>query len=110
MMEDQVRAVLDRVSGWPAERQQELVRVVLEIEAEIRRALPRYTEELKAIDEGLDGEAASEAEISAAFASSGPPRVEYSRRALSDLIEISTYYAESGNQKTGAPVAFAFVR
>jgi len=32
-------------------------------------------------------------------------RVEYSRRALSDLIEISTYYAESGNTKTGERVA-----
>jgi toxin ParE1/3/4 len=32
-------------------------------------------------------------------------RVEYSRRALSDLIEIATFYAESGNQTIGERVA-----
>lgn len=32
-------------------------------------------------------------------------RVEYARRALSDLIEISTYYAETGNRQTGERVA-----
>lgn len=69
MMEEQVRAVLDRVSGWPPERQQELIRLALEIEAEIAGAQYLATpDELKAIDEGLDGEAASEDEISAAFA------------------------------------------
>jgi toxin ParE1/3/4 len=32
-------------------------------------------------------------------------RIEYSRRALSDLIEISTYYAETGNLRTGERIA-----
>jgi toxin ParE1/3/4 len=32
-------------------------------------------------------------------------KVEYSRRALSDLIEISTYYAETGSRQTGERVA-----
>jgi hypothetical protein len=73
MTEEQVRAVLNRVSGWPAERQQELIRVVLEIEAEIA-GIPYHPtpDELKAIDEGLSGEIASEDEISAAFASFRP--------------------------------------
>ena len=68
-MEDHVRAVLDRVSAWPAERQQELIRVALEIEAEIAGAPYRATpDELKAIDEGQAGEAATEDEVNAAFA------------------------------------------
>jgi hypothetical protein len=69
LTEEQVRAILDRVSGWPAERQQELIRVVLEIEVAMAGAPYDATpDELKAIDEGLDGETASEDEISAAFA------------------------------------------
>jgi hypothetical protein len=74
MTEKQIRAVPDRVSGgWPADRQQQLVRVVLEIAAEIAGASCRATpDELKTIDEGLNGEAASEDEISAAFASFRP--------------------------------------
>jgi hypothetical protein len=69
MMEEQVKAVLDRVSRWPSDRQRELVQLALEIEAEIAGAPYDPTpDELKAIDEGLAGEAASEDEINAAFA------------------------------------------
>jgi hypothetical protein len=73
MTAEQVRAVLDRVSGWPTERQQELIRVALEIESEIA-GVPYHatSDELEAIDEGLGGEAASEDEVSAAFASFRP--------------------------------------
>ncbi len=69
MTKDQVKAVLDRVPTWPADRQQELAEVALEIEAELAGAGYDATpDELAAIDEGLTGEAASEAEIKAAFA------------------------------------------
>ena len=70
MTKDQVKAVLERVTTWPEDRQQELAEFALEIEAELAgdgyEATP---DELKAIDEGLAGEAASEEEIKAAFAS-----------------------------------------
>ena len=70
MTKDQVKAVLARVPTWPDDRQQELAELALEIEAELAgygyEATP---DELMAIDEGLAGEAASEEEITAAFAS-----------------------------------------
>jgi hypothetical protein len=69
MTKDEVRAVLARVATWPAERQQELAEVALEIEAELAGAEHEATPgELSAIDEGLSGEAASEEEVEAAFA------------------------------------------
>jgi len=69
MTKDQVKAVLDRVADWPSEKQRELVQVALEIEAEITGAGYEATaDELKAIDEGLAGDAASEEEVRAAFA------------------------------------------
>jgi len=70
MTNDQVKAILARVPTWPDDRQQELAELALEIEAELTgdgyEATP---DELKAIDKGLAGEAASEEEIKAAFAS-----------------------------------------
>jgi len=70
MTKAQVKTVLDRVANWPEERQQELVDVVLEIEAELAGGSYRATsDELQAIDEGLAGEAATEEEVKAAFAS-----------------------------------------
>jgi len=51
MTKDQVQRILSRVPSWPEERQQELAELALEIEAE--RA----------------GEAASDGEVEAAFAS-----------------------------------------
>src|ERR1700738_3805009 len=70
MTKDQVKAVLERVPPWPEDRQQELAELALEIEAELAGAEYNATpEELAAIDEGLAGEAASEEEIKAAFAS-----------------------------------------
>ena len=69
MTKEQVKAVLERVSAWPEERQQELAELALEIEAELTQAPYRATsDELKAIDEGLVGDAASEEEVAAAFA------------------------------------------
>ena len=70
MTKDQVKAILARVPTWPDDRQQELAELALEIEAELAgdgyEATP---DELTAIDEGLAGQAASEEEIKAAFAS-----------------------------------------
>lgn len=70
MTKDQVKAVLERVPSWPAERQQELAALALEIEAELAGGAYRATaDELKAIDEGLEGAPASKDEVKAAFAS-----------------------------------------
>jgi hypothetical protein len=64
MTNDPVKAVLERVSTWPEDRQQELAELALEIEAELAGASYEATpNELTAIDEGLAGEAASEEEI-----------------------------------------------
>jgi hypothetical protein len=69
MTKDQVRAVLERVSTWPQDRQQELAEVALEIEAELAGGqYDAKPDELAAIDKGLAGEAASEEEVNAAFA------------------------------------------
>ena len=70
MTKEQVRTVLERVTSWPRERQQELAELALEIEAELAGGVYHATaEELQAIDEGLADEAASEADVNAAFAS-----------------------------------------
>ena len=69
MTKDQVQAVLDRVTTWPENRQQELAEIALQIEAELAGIEYEATpDELAAIDEGLSGEAASEEEVKAAFA------------------------------------------
>jgi hypothetical protein len=69
MTKDQVKAILERVSTWPEDRQQELAEVALEIESGLAGAGYEATEdELAAIDEGLAGEAASEEEVKVAFA------------------------------------------
>jgi hypothetical protein len=69
MTKDQVQAVLSRVSTWPPERQEELAEIALEIEAAMKPGGYHATnDELEAIDEGLQGEAATEAEVEAAFA------------------------------------------
>jgi hypothetical protein len=69
MTKDQLKTVLERIPSWPQERQQELVELALEIEAELAAGTYHATsDELQAIDEGLAGDAASEAEVRAAFA------------------------------------------
>ena len=68
MVENHIKAVLDRVSTWPEERQQELAELVLEIEAEMSdRPYKASAEELQAIDEALAGETADEGDVAAAF-------------------------------------------
>jgi hypothetical protein len=69
MTKDQITAILNRVPSWPAERQQELAELALEIEAQAAGdAYVATPEELAAIDEGLAGEAANDEEVAAAFA------------------------------------------
>jgi hypothetical protein len=69
MTKDEVKALLERVPTWPEDRQQELVEVALEIEAELAGSEYDATpDELAAIDEGLSGETSSEEEVKAAFA------------------------------------------
>ncbi len=70
MITTHLKAVLERVSTWPEERQQQLAELALEIEAEMSDSAYRASpEELRAIDEGAGGDAATEAEVQAAFAS-----------------------------------------
>jgi hypothetical protein len=70
MTKDQIKAVFARVPPWPEDRQQELAEHAFEIEAELAGTSYEATpNELTAIDEELAGEAASEEEIKAAFAS-----------------------------------------
>jgi hypothetical protein len=69
MTKDEVKAVLERVPTWPEDRQQQLVELALEIEAELAGTEYEATpEELAAIDEGLVGEAANQEEVEATFA------------------------------------------
>jgi hypothetical protein len=69
MTKDQVKAVLARVPTWPDDRQRELAELALEIEAELAGTEYDATpNELAAIDEGVVEEAASDAEVKAAFA------------------------------------------
>jgi hypothetical protein len=69
MTTDRVKAVLDRVSTWPNSLQEELARVVLEIEEEMGGAeYEASADELAAIGEGFRGQAASEDDVERAFA------------------------------------------
>ncbi|HKS89082.1 MAG TPA: hypothetical protein VJR70_06545 [Stellaceae bacterium] len=69
MTKDRLKAVFDRVSTWPEERQAELAELALQIEAEMSDgAYQASPEELEAIDEALAGERAGQDEIDTAFA------------------------------------------
>jgi hypothetical protein len=68
MTQDQIDAVLSRVRTWPAERQQELIEIALEIEAEYRGLPYEATEdELRAVDEARASGVATPEEVRAAF-------------------------------------------
>ena len=68
MGKEQVREVLQRVSTWPQERQQELAEIALEIEAAMqRREYHATAEELQALDEAERSGIADEKDIEAAF-------------------------------------------
>ncbi len=68
MTRDQIDEVLKRVPTWPVERQQQLVEIALEIEAEYRGLPYEATEdELRAIDEACASGIATPEEVEAAF-------------------------------------------
>ena len=88
MTRDQVKAVLERVPTWPEDRQQELAEVALEIEAELASTGYDATpDELAAIDEGLAGEPKRRSESLRAIPEGR--RVQYSKRALTDLLRLA---------------------
>jgi len=67
-----VRNLLERVRTWPEEAQNELVAVASQIERELQGDYVATREELDSIDSAMAsinaGEAATEAEVKAAFA------------------------------------------
>jgi hypothetical protein len=68
MTKEQIRAVLDRVLTGPPERQEEVAKVILEIEAELRLQVYHVApDELQALDEAELSGTASDREVEAAF-------------------------------------------
>ena len=69
MTKEQIRAVFDRIPGWPIERQQEIAELALEIEAELASGeYSASTEELQAIEDGLASGLATAEEVAEVFA------------------------------------------
>lgn len=72
MTRDDINTVLDRVRAWPADRQADLARIALTIEAQDAALEPEDEATRAAIAEGLAqterGEFASDADVEAAFA------------------------------------------
>ena len=71
MTKTEIDAVLDRVRTWPAEKQEDAVRVLLEIEAEGSGFYELSEEELADIEESLKeierGEVATDEQVAAMF-------------------------------------------
>jgi predicted transcriptional regulator len=71
MTKAEIEAVLERVRTWPAEKQEDAVRVLLEIEAEGIGFYELSEEELADIEEGLReierGEVATDEQVAAMF-------------------------------------------
>ena len=69
MTKAEIDAVLDRVKTWPLERQEEAMRLLLEMEAQSTEVYQLSEEELADIEEGLReierGEVASDEEVAA---------------------------------------------
>lgn len=72
MTKQEIDAVLDRVRTWPEDRQQDLVRVALQIERQGTDVYVLDADESAALDEALAeadrGEFASDEEVEAVFA------------------------------------------
>ena len=72
MTKAEIEAVLERVRTWPAERQEDAVHVLLEMEAEGTEVYRLSDEERAAIEESMEqarrGEFASDEEVAALFA------------------------------------------
>ena len=75
MTNDDITAVLERVRTWPKERQEDLARLALQIEAQDRRLEPEDDATRSAIAEGLAqarrGEFVPDEEMAAFFKSHG---------------------------------------
>jgi len=70
LTKEQVKEVLNRVSTWPQERQEELAEIALEIEACMVRGEYHATpDELRAIEDAERSGIASEEDVEAAFRS-----------------------------------------
>ncbi|MEA2870940.1 MAG: hypothetical protein QOF14_616 [Hyphomicrobiales bacterium] len=71
MTKEQIDSVLDRVRTWPPERQEDAVRVLLEMEAEGTQIYQLSEDELADVEEGLReierGEVATDEEVAALF-------------------------------------------
>jgi hypothetical protein len=68
MTREQIKLVLDWVLTWPHERQEELAKAALEINARFGALAYQATpEELQAVDEAEDSGLASDEEVEAAF-------------------------------------------
>jgi DNA-binding GntR family transcriptional regulator len=71
MTKAQIEEVLERVRTWPPERQEDAVRVLLEMEAQGTAVYQLSEEELADIEESLKeierGEVASDADVAAMF-------------------------------------------
>ena len=72
MTRPEINEVLDRVMTWPAERQEEAIRVLLEMEAEATGVYQLSPAELADVEEGMReierGEVASDEQVAAMFA------------------------------------------
>lgn len=66
-MNHKLKQVLERVESWPAEAQEELAEVALEIEAGTTGLYRATAEELAAIEEARRSGVATEAEVAEAF-------------------------------------------
>jgi predicted transcriptional regulator len=72
MTKTEIDAVLERVRTWPPERQEDAVRVLLEMEAQGTEVYKLSDDERAAIEEGMAqarrGEFATDEEVAALFA------------------------------------------
>ena len=71
MTKTEIDAVLERVRTWPAERQEDAARILLEMEAQGTEVYQLSEDELADIEEGLKeierGEVATDEEVAALF-------------------------------------------
>jgi predicted transcriptional regulator len=71
MTKTEIDAVLERVRTWPAERQEDAARILLEMEAQGTEVYQLSEDELADIEDGLKeierGEVATDEEVAALF-------------------------------------------
>lgn len=64
-----IKQIIERVTSWPAEDQEELAELALDIEARRSGVYTATTDELHALDEAEGSGTASEEQVEAAFRS-----------------------------------------